>query len=192
MRWSRHGVARARSRVRLRRAGCGSSRERVRVRHRRGRAASDRIGVHRDVRARARRSKLGDSHAGNLAPGRFHAEFSRPPACARGGWIGLTAKHRRADLIRSVIEGVSYSQRDCLDIIEELGVAVRSVRASGGGARSPFWRQRATTSPAPGPTSMPWSRVWSSSCAPTQRTSGARRWVPCLSSSSWASFPVAG
>jgi xylulokinase len=62
-------------------------------------------------------------------------------ATARGGWIGLTAKHRRADLIRAVIEGVSYSQCDCLDIIEELGVAVESVRVSGGGARSPFWRQ---------------------------------------------------
>jgi xylulokinase len=61
-------------------------------------------------------------------------------AYARGGWIGLTAKHRRADLIRAVIEGVSYSQRDCLDIIESLGVAVASVRASGGGAQSPFWR----------------------------------------------------
>ncbi len=62
-------------------------------------------------------------------------------ATARGGWIGLTARHTRADLIRAVIEGVSYSQKDCLDIIEELGVAVSSVRASGGGARSPFWRQ---------------------------------------------------
>jgi xylulokinase len=62
-------------------------------------------------------------------------------ATARGGWIGLTAKHTRADLIRAVIEGVSYSQRDCLDIIEELGVPVSSVRASGGGAKSPFWRQ---------------------------------------------------
>ncbi|HWQ54939.1 MAG TPA: xylulokinase [Bryobacteraceae bacterium] len=62
-------------------------------------------------------------------------------ASARGGWIGLTARHTRADLIRAVIEGVSYSQRDCLDIIEELGVAVDSVRASGGGATSPFWRQ---------------------------------------------------
>ena len=60
---------------------------------------------------------------------------------ARGGWIGLTAKHTRADLIRSVVEGVSYSQKDCLDIVEELGVPVSSVRASGGGARSPFWRQ---------------------------------------------------
>jgi xylulokinase len=62
-------------------------------------------------------------------------------AAARGGWMGLTARHRRADLIRALIEGVSYSQRDCLDIIEELGVAVESVRASGGGANSPFWRQ---------------------------------------------------
>ena len=62
-------------------------------------------------------------------------------ATARGGWIGLTAKHTRADLIRSVIEGVSYSQKDCLDIIEQLGVLVRSVRVSGGGGKSPFWRQ---------------------------------------------------
>ena len=62
-------------------------------------------------------------------------------ARARGGWIGLTAKHTRADLIRSVIEGVCYSQKDCLDIVEQLGVPVSSVRASGGGARSPFWRQ---------------------------------------------------
>ena len=60
---------------------------------------------------------------------------------ARGGWIGLTAKHRRADLIRALIEGVSFSQKDCLDIVESLGVHVASVRASGGGAKSPFWRQ---------------------------------------------------
>lgn len=62
-------------------------------------------------------------------------------AAARGGWIGLTARHTRADLIRAVLEGVSYSQQDCLEIIEALGVPVRSVRASGGGAKSPFWRQ---------------------------------------------------
>jgi xylulokinase len=62
-------------------------------------------------------------------------------ASARGGWIGLTNKNTRGDLIRSLLEGVSYSQKDCLDIIEELGVAVTSVRASGGGAKSPFWRQ---------------------------------------------------
>ena len=62
-------------------------------------------------------------------------------ATARGGWIGLTAKHTRADVIRSVIEGVSYSLNDCLSVIEEMGVRIGSVRLSGGGARSPFWRQ---------------------------------------------------
>ncbi len=61
-------------------------------------------------------------------------------ATIRGGWIGLTAKHTRADLIRAVIEGVSYSLKDCLEIVEGLGVPVESVRASGGGAKSEFWR----------------------------------------------------
>ena len=60
---------------------------------------------------------------------------------ARGGWIGLTASHTRAHLIRAVIEGVSFSQRDCLRIIEGLGAPPESVRVSGGGAKSPVWRQ---------------------------------------------------
>src|SRR5206468_10933536 len=62
-------------------------------------------------------------------------------ASARGGWIGLTAKHTRADLIRSLMEGVSYSQKDCLEVIQQMGVAVESVRLSGGGARSTLWQQ---------------------------------------------------
>src|SRR5258708_10727394 len=60
---------------------------------------------------------------------------------AGGGWLKHTGRHPGADLIRAVIEGVSYSQKDCLRIIEELGVPVDSIRASGGGARSAFWRQ---------------------------------------------------
>jgi xylulokinase len=60
---------------------------------------------------------------------------------ARGGWIGVTAQHTRADLIRAVIEGVSFSQKDTMEIVEALGIRADSVRASGGGARSPLWRQ---------------------------------------------------
>ncbi len=62
-------------------------------------------------------------------------------AIARGGWIGLTAKHGRAEMIRAIVEGVSYSLKDCLGVIEQMGVDIQSVRASGGGARSAFWRQ---------------------------------------------------
>ena len=60
---------------------------------------------------------------------------------ARAAWVGLTAKHTRADMIRSVLEGVAFSQMDCLEIIEGLGTMVDNVRLSGGGAKSAFWRQ---------------------------------------------------
>jgi xylulokinase len=60
---------------------------------------------------------------------------------ARGCFIGLTLAHTRGHLIRSILEGVTYSMRDSLAIIEELGVPVRQIRASGGGSRSPLWRQ---------------------------------------------------
>jgi xylulokinase len=60
---------------------------------------------------------------------------------ARGVWFGLTAAHRRAHLTRSVMEGVTYSLRDCLEILLEMGVTVEEIRASGGGGRSPLWRQ---------------------------------------------------
>jgi xylulokinase len=39
------------------------------------------------------------------------------------------------------MEGVTYAMRDSLEIIREMGVPVRQVRASGGGAKSQLWRQ---------------------------------------------------
>lgn len=62
-------------------------------------------------------------------------------ASARGAWVGLTAKHERRDLVRSVLEGVCFSQKDGLEIIRELGAQPSVVRLSGGGAKSPFWHQ---------------------------------------------------
>ncbi|MDR3110474.1 MAG: xylulokinase [Planctomycetaceae bacterium] len=61
---------------------------------------------------------------------------------ARGCFIGLTLSHSRGHLIRSIMEGVAYSMRDSLEIFtQSLGVPVREIRASGGGSRSPLWRQ---------------------------------------------------
>jgi len=45
------------------------------------------------------------------------------------------------NMVRSVLEGVSYAMRESLPIIEQLGVPVRQIRASGGGSKSPLWRQ---------------------------------------------------
>ncbi|MEQ8846402.1 xylulokinase [Botrimarina sp.] len=60
---------------------------------------------------------------------------------ARGAFVGLTLGHTRAHLARAVLEGVTYSLLDCLDLMRQLGVPVKQIRATGGGAKSPFWRQ---------------------------------------------------
>ncbi len=60
---------------------------------------------------------------------------------ARGCFIGLTLKHGRGHLARSIMEGVAYALRDSLTIIQDMGVPVKRIIASGGGAKSPLWRQ---------------------------------------------------
>ena len=39
------------------------------------------------------------------------------------------------------MEGVAFSLRDSLEIMVDLGAAPAEIRATGGGARSQFWRQ---------------------------------------------------
>ena len=60
---------------------------------------------------------------------------------ARGCFVGITAAHTRGHLIRAIMEGVAYSMLDSLQIIRELEIPVRQIRASGGGSRSGLWRQ---------------------------------------------------
>lgn len=62
-------------------------------------------------------------------------------ANARAAWVGLTAKHERRDLVRAILEGVCYSQKDGLEIVAGLGARPTLVRLSGGGAKSPLWHQ---------------------------------------------------
>ena len=63
-----------------------------------------------------------------------------PDPLARGGWVGLTARTTRPMLIRALLEGVTYGMRDALEIIRGMGIDPAQVRATGGGARSDFWR----------------------------------------------------
>ena len=61
---------------------------------------------------------------------------------ARGAFVGLTLRHRRAHLTRSVLEGVAFSMRDCFELLKQAGIGdVRQVRVAGGGAKSVLWRR---------------------------------------------------
>ena len=60
---------------------------------------------------------------------------------ARGSFFGLTTRHTTAHMTRALMEGVVFSLKDSLEIMGELGVEAREIRATGGGAKSPLWRQ---------------------------------------------------
>lgn len=62
------------------------------------------------------------------------------PNC-RGVFFGLSAIHTKADMLRAVMEGVSYSLLDCFDILREMKVNVKEMMACGGGGKSRVWRQ---------------------------------------------------
>ena len=60
---------------------------------------------------------------------------------ARGVFFGLSAIHTRAHMLRAVLEGVVYAQRQCLDILRGMGISMDGMLLCGGGANSPLWRQ---------------------------------------------------
>lgn len=62
------------------------------------------------------------------------------PNC-RGAFFGLSAIHTRQHLLRAVMEGVSYSQRDSVEVLRGMGVQINDMLACGGGGSSPLWRQ---------------------------------------------------
>ncbi|HXF60209.1 MAG TPA: FGGY-family carbohydrate kinase, partial [Caldilineaceae bacterium] len=65
-----------------------------------------------------------------------------PDPLARGAFVGLTVRHGLAHLTRAVLEGVAFGLRDSFELMKGVGLSqIRQVRVSGGGARSPLWRQ---------------------------------------------------
>lgn len=58
----------------------------------------------------------------------------------RGSWQGMSLATTASDLVRSVLEGVAFSQRDALEVMRPLA-SLERLLATGGGSRSPFWLQ---------------------------------------------------
>jgi xylulokinase len=65
-----------------------------------------------------------------------------PDPHARGSFVGLTVRHGRAHMTRSVLEGVAFSMKDCFELLKGAGLGtVSEVRIAGGGAKGPLWRK---------------------------------------------------
>lgn len=91
------------------------------------------------------------SLAGRVAPGSEGLVFlpyltgercPYPDPDARGVLFGLSLKHKKEHIVRSVMEGVTFGLKDSVRIMEEIGVpAGERFRISGGGGKSSLWCQ---------------------------------------------------
>lgn len=91
-----------------------------------------------------------ESAASSINPGAdglfFHPYLSgeRCPywdSSLRASFTGASFKHTRAHFARAAYEGIAFSLRDALSVIEETGVIPTNMRAVGGGTASSLWMQ---------------------------------------------------
>ncbi|MFT4036765.1 MAG: xylulokinase [Thermomicrobiales bacterium] len=62
-------------------------------------------------------------------------------AGVRGAFLGLTAQHTAGDMVRAVMEGVTFACYDAYLVLRDTGARPERIVLAGGGARSPLWRQ---------------------------------------------------
>ena len=60
---------------------------------------------------------------------------------AKGAICGLSVENDAADVYQAMLEGICYEMRMNLDLLEQAGIVIQGLRATGGGARSPIWLQ---------------------------------------------------
>jgi xylulokinase len=71
--------------------------------------------------------------AGERTP---HADSS-----IRGSFIGMDAAHKRSDFTRAVMEGITFSLNESIEIFRNNGKQIDSIISIGGGAKNPVWLQ---------------------------------------------------
>jgi len=76
-----------------------------------------------------------------MAPYLFAERAPHWRSGATGAYVGLRREHGRAHLVRAALEGVCEQLHLVLDSLESAGQEVHEIRATGGFARSAFWRQ---------------------------------------------------
>ncbi|MEW4372520.1 xylulokinase [Paenibacillus kandeliae] len=64
-----------------------------------------------------------------------------PDADIRGSFIGIDAAHKLPHFARAVLEGITFSLRESIDILRESGKSITEVISIGGGAKNETWLQ---------------------------------------------------
>ncbi|WP_096439657.1 xylulokinase [Alteribacter populi] len=59
----------------------------------------------------------------------------------RGSFIGIDASHSKAEFTRAVVEGITFSLNESIEIFREAGKTIETVISIGGGAKNEEWLQ---------------------------------------------------
>lgn len=59
----------------------------------------------------------------------------------RASFIGVDRSHTKAHFVRAVLEGITFSLKESVEIFRQKGKAIPSLISIGGGAKSEFWLQ---------------------------------------------------
>ncbi|MBO0995143.1 xylulokinase [Bacillus sp. SD088] len=62
-------------------------------------------------------------------------------AAIRGSFIGMDGSHQRKDFVRAVLEGITFSLNESIDIFRKNGKQIDTIISIGGGAKSDEWLQ---------------------------------------------------
>jgi xylulokinase len=60
---------------------------------------------------------------------------------SKGAILGLTLGTRKQEIVKAILEGVTFEMKVNLEVLKHAGVPVSSMRATGGGAKSAAWVQ---------------------------------------------------
>ncbi|WP_033826986.1 xylulokinase [Bacillus andreraoultii] len=64
-----------------------------------------------------------------------------PDSNIRGSFIGMDAKHTKAHFVRAVIEGITFSLNESIEIFRASGKTIDTIVSIGGGAKNETWLQ---------------------------------------------------
>ena len=62
-------------------------------------------------------------------------------AALRASFVGISSRHTKAHFSRALLEGVGFSLKDCLRVLQKEPLEISEAIIIGGGANSPLWRQ---------------------------------------------------
>lgn len=73
-----------------------------------------------------------------------HFNGSGTPLCdvrSKGAFVGLTLATTRHDILKGILDSLCFELRTNVDTLRKAGIEIQTLRAVGGGARSPLWLQ---------------------------------------------------